>query len=116
MIKEYCIGCGACISSCPSPNAIKLVRDEDDETNEGVTYPIITKSACIRCGFCAEVCPTEPKTLECGENHLLKPEFNLIPSKDNLSLMIIFVSDVKKCMKQCPVNAIFMLKMTVRLL
>ena len=62
VIKEYCIGCGACISSCPSPNAIKLVRDEDDETKEGVTYPIINKSACIRCGFCAEVCPTEPKT------------------------------------------------------
>ena len=81
VIKEYCIGCGACISSCPSPNAIKLVRDEDDETKEGVTYPIINKSACIRCGFCAEVCPTEPKTLECGENHLLKPEFNIIPSK-----------------------------------
>ena len=51
IIKEYCIGCGACISSCPSPNAIKLVRDEDDETKEGVTYPIINKSACIRCGF-----------------------------------------------------------------
>ena len=78
VIKEYCIGCGACISSCPSPNAIKLVRDEDDETKEGITYPIINKSACIRCGFCAEVCPTEPKTLECGENHLLKPEFNII--------------------------------------
>lgn len=106
VIKEYCIGCGACISSCPSPNAIKLVRDEDDETKEGVTYPIINKSACIRCGFCAEVCPTEPKTLECGENHLLKPEFNIIPSKRQFIIDDYLCIRCKKCMKQCPVGAI----------
>ena len=69
--KQYCIGCGACIASCPSPNAIKLVRDEDNESGEGFTYPIIKLGACIRCGFCAEVCPTDPKTLECGQNHLI---------------------------------------------
>jgi energy-converting hydrogenase A subunit P len=59
--KEYCIGCGACTASCPSPNAIKLVRDEDTEEGAGMTYPVIKLGACIRCGFCAEVCPTDPK-------------------------------------------------------
>ena len=107
VIKEYCIGCGACISSCPSPNAIKLVRDEDDGTKEGITYPIINKSACIRCGFCAEVCPTEPKTLECGENHLLKPEFNIIPSKRQFIIDDYLCIRCKKCMKKCPVDAIY---------
>ena len=38
--KEYCIGCGACVSSCPSPNAIKLIRDEDSESGEGFTVKI----------------------------------------------------------------------------
>ncbi|WP_299525876.1 4Fe-4S binding protein [uncultured Methanobrevibacter sp.] len=107
VIKEYCIGCGACIASCPAPNAIKLVRDEDDETEEGITYPMINKSACIRCGFCAEVCPTEPKTLECGENHLLKPEFNIIPSKRQFIIDDYLCIRCKKCMKKCPVDAIY---------
>ncbi len=107
VIKEYCIGCGACIASCPSPNAIKLIRDEDDETTEGITYPVINKSACIRCGFCAEVCPTEPKTLECGENHLLQGEFNIIPSKRQFIIDDYLCIRCKKCMKQCPVDAIY---------
>lgn len=104
--KEYCIACGACIASCPSPTAIKLVRDEDDEHKEGIAYPIINEGACIRCGFCAEVCPTDPKTLECGENHLLKPEFNIIPSKRQYIVDDFLCIRCKKCMKQCPVDAI----------
>ena len=38
---EFCIACGACTASCPSPNAIKLVRDEDNEQEEGMTYTVI---------------------------------------------------------------------------
>lgn len=104
--KEYCIACGACTASCPSPNAIILVRDKDEESEEGITYPVINKGACIRCGFCAEVCPTDPKTLECGENHFIKPEFNIIPSKRQYIVDDYLCIRCKKCMKNCPVDAI----------
>ena len=104
--KEYCIGCGSCTVSCPSPNAIKIIRTKDDEEGEGNTHPVINHGACIRCGFCAEVCPTDPKTLECGENHLIFPEFNIIPSKRQFIIDDFLCIKCKKCMKQCPVDAI----------
>ena len=49
VIKENCIGCGSCTASCPSPNAIKLVRDSDNEESIGLIYPVINKPACILC-------------------------------------------------------------------
>ena len=104
--KKYCIACGACTASCPSPHAILLVRDKDDDEGEGWTYPVINEGACIRCGFCAEVCPTDPKTLECGENHLYEPEFNIIPSKRQYIVDDYLCIRCKKCMRTCPVGAI----------
>lgn len=106
IIKDNCIGCGACTLSCPSPNAIKLIREEDDDENEGLTYPVINVSACIRCGFCAEVCPTDPKTILCGENHLIMEEFNIIPSKRQYVVDDFLCIKCRKCLKSCPVEAI----------
>ncbi|MDR0900989.1 MAG: 4Fe-4S binding protein [Methanobrevibacter sp.] len=106
VVKELCIGCGACTLSCPSPHAIKLVREEDSEESEGLVYPVINNRACIRCGFCAEVCPTEPKALRCGENHLIREEFNIIPSKRQYLVDDFLCIKCKKCMKSCPVDAI----------
>jgi len=104
VLKEYCIGCGACTQSCPSPQAIKLVRDADGEDGEGITFPVINTRACIRCGFCAEVCPSEPKTLRCGENHLIREKFNIIPSKRQYIVDDFLCIKCKKCMKECPVE------------
>ncbi|MDR3291912.1 MAG: 4Fe-4S binding protein [Methanobrevibacter sp.] len=106
VLKENCIWCGACTSSCPSPNAIKLVRDIDDKDSHGITYPVINKGACIRCGFCAEVCPSEPKTLHCGENHFIKEKVNIIPSKRKFIVDDFLCIHCGKCRDACNVNAI----------
>ena len=104
--REYCIGCGACTTACPAPGAIKLVRDTDTAEEEGQTYPVIVRGACIRCGFCAEVCPTDPKTIECGENHLIREEFTIVPSEKLYVIDDYLCIRCKKCMKACPVDAI----------
>ncbi|MDR2874253.1 MAG: 4Fe-4S binding protein [Methanobrevibacter sp.] len=106
VLKENCIGCGTCASSCPSPNAIKLVRDEDDEKSFGMIYPVINNGACIRCGFCSEICPSEPKTLHCGENHFIKEKFNIIPSKRKFVVDDFLCISCGKCKESCNINAI----------
>ncbi len=102
--KEYCIACGACTAACPAPMAIKLVRDEDNAHEEGITYPVINNRGCIRCGFCAEVCPTDPKTLTCGENHLIREEFTILPVDKKFVIDDYLCIRCKKCMKTCKVG------------
>jgi len=100
--KELCISCGACVASCPSPGAIKLVRDEEME----MAYPVINKSACIRCGFCVEVCPTEPKTLKTGENYLIKEEYKILPKETLYVIDDYLCIRCEKCIDACKVGAI----------
>ncbi|MCK9150730.1 4Fe-4S binding protein [Methanobacterium alcaliphilum] len=104
VFKEYCIGCGACTAACPAPGAIKLVRDSDTSETEGLTYPVITAGACIRCGFCAEVCPTDPKAIECGENHLIREEFTILPVEKMFVIDDYLCIRCKKCMNACRVE------------
>lgn len=47
--KEECIGCGACISVCPTG---ALVMDDDGKV-------ICVEADCIDCGVCVSSCPTE---------------------------------------------------------
>lgn len=101
--KEYCIACGACTAACPAPMAIKLVRSSDNADEEGTTYPIINTRGCIRCGFCAEVCPTDPKTLLCGENHLIREEFTILPVDKMFVIDDYLCIRCKKCLKSCQV-------------
>lgn len=104
--KEYCIACGACTAACPAPMAIKLVRSEDSAEEEGTTYPVINKRGCIRCGFCSEVCPTDPKTLTCGENHLIREEFTILPVDKMFVIDDYLCIHCKKCKDACKVGAI----------
>ncbi len=104
VFPEYCIACGACTAACPAPNAIKLVRSQDTADEEGITYPIINNGGCIRCGFCAEVCPTDPKTITCGENHLIREDFTILPTEKMYVIDDYLCIRCKKCINNCQVE------------
>lgn len=44
--KDTCIGCGACVGTCPV-NAISL---DDGKA-------VIDQDTCVKCGACKEACP-----------------------------------------------------------
>ncbi|MGA1821931.1 MAG: 4Fe-4S binding protein [Thermoplasmatota archaeon] len=45
--KEACVGCGACIGTCPV-QALSLVDDKAE----------VDANTCVDCGACVGVCPT----------------------------------------------------------
>ncbi len=45
---ETCIGCGACIDTCPV-NALKMENDK----------AVVDPDTCIDCGNCIPACPVE---------------------------------------------------------
>lgn len=48
IIKDECIGCEACIDSCPYPGAIKMV--------DGIA---VLTDKCVHCGACVDTCPSD---------------------------------------------------------
>lgn len=53
--KRNCVGCGACLCSCPA-KAIEMKEDE-----EGFLYPVVNEFKCIKCNACEKVCPVLSK-------------------------------------------------------
>lgn len=49
---ETCIGCGACVKTCPS-NALTLEEQEDVWTMK------LFYGRCLMCGLCEEICPVD---------------------------------------------------------
>jgi len=54
---DSCIGCGACVNVCPSPNC--LTMEDDLETDPPVRRITHRPYACIFCGNCQDNCTTE---------------------------------------------------------
>ena len=52
--KELCIGCGACVGTCPV-GALELDEEGKSVCNEEI---------CVSCGACAAACPVEAITVE----------------------------------------------------
>jgi hydrogenase-4 component H len=54
---DTCIGCGACVNVCPTPNCLTTVDDlEADPPVRRITH---LPYACIFCGNCQDNCTTE---------------------------------------------------------
>jgi len=54
---DSCIGCGACVNVCPTPNCLTMVDDlEADPPVRRITH---RPYACIFCGNCQDNCTTE---------------------------------------------------------
>ena len=51
--KAACVGCSACVSSCPN-GAIHMQSDE-----EGFLYPVINAELCTDCARCVQACPAK---------------------------------------------------------
>lgn len=51
VLKENCIGCGACVRHCPS-EAISMVEGK----------PAVNEARCLGCGACEYYCPARPVT------------------------------------------------------
>lgn len=62
VLKENCIGCGACVRHCPS-SAIMMVDGR----------PAVNEARCLGCGACEYYCPARPMTaiyVEGRERHM----------------------------------------------
>ncbi len=45
--EAVCVGCGACMSSCP----VEAITQDGDKCK-------VNESACVDCGACESACPT----------------------------------------------------------
>ena len=50
------------------------------------------------------MCPTDPKTLTCGENHLIREDFTILPTEKMFVIDDYLCIRCKKCLKACQVE------------
>lgn len=62
---DNCIGCGACVNVCPTPNCLTMV--DDLEANPPVRKITHRPYACIFCGNCQENCTTEEPSIKLSD-------------------------------------------------
>lgn len=75
--KEYCTGCGMCVSVCPK-GCIKL------EVQKGFYFPVIDQTICINCKICQNRCPQNNAKYSCSKS--LRPEVFCAQILDTVAL------------------------------
>ena len=59
ILKNQCIGCGACVAACPLEEKAVFFHEKDVKApgNGEKRVPVYDYGKCIRCYCCQEMCP-----------------------------------------------------------
>lgn len=66
-IRDFCSGCGVCVSVCPQ-TAIKILKSSILNT------PCLDDNKCIDCGICVDICPGYKKYVQIDSNSNIDKE------------------------------------------
>jgi formate hydrogenlyase subunit 6/NADH:ubiquinone oxidoreductase subunit I len=99
MTGRRCTQCYLCMSVCPSPGAIEVLREGMPASWNPRIYP----GHCIRCGMCVEICPEA--TLDCGRVFVMNCRSDsFMTAANHIQVNTVTCMGCGTCAVACPVN------------
>jgi formate hydrogenlyase subunit 6/NADH:ubiquinone oxidoreductase subunit I len=94
-----CTHCFLCMSVCPSPGAIEVIK----EGMPAVWNPRIYPGHCIRCGMCVEICPEA--TLDSGRIFVMNCRSEtFMTTTHHILVNPVTCMGCGSCAVSCPIN------------